>query len=541
MCPPNRPSRGRLLPRAARLILACSLLGASACSEPPPVPVDPTANFTEVGASIGVSLEHVLSPFDGSDILYRGHTAGVAARDVNGDGWVDIFAVGGDAGSTELFLNDGDGTFTAAGAERGLSLGGDLQAGPTLVDHDADGDVDLLLVRGSSPSVLLYSQQDDGTFVETSVAAGLDALTHTVTWGTAFGDYDGDGDLDLFATHWGYAVNSASQHLWRNEGALGFVDASDESGVGEVYAQIADFTFAPAFSDIDDDGDLDLLVTGDFDTSRVMLNDGAGHFTDATTLAISDENGMGMALGDFDNDGRMDWFVASIYAPDHPSPEWGTSGNRLYRGLGDGTFEDVTEEAGVRDGGWGWAACMADFDNDGHIDILNTTGYALDGPEAYLAEPFNRQVPRLFLNLGDGTFAERAEASGFVFGELGKAISCFDYDRDGDVDVVISSTKGPLRVYRNDLLDRSRSLLVRLEGLAINRDAIGARLELVAGGLTQLREIRLGSNFLSHDPPEAHFGLGPNTSADTLRVRWPDGSTSVHVNIPAGEVVLQHP
>jgi hypothetical protein len=242
------------------------------------------------------------------------------------------------------------------------------------------------------------------------------------------------------------------------------------------------------------------------------LADGDGTFTDVTDPeVITDENGMGAAVGDYDGDGDLDWFVTSIR-----NELSGTqSGNRLYRNSGSGVFEDATDEAGVRTGGWGWGACFVDVDNDGRLDLVHTNGWNL--PD------FEEDRTKLFINRSAGVFAERAFVSGIRDTGQGRGVACFDYDRDGDQDLMVINSGAPGVLYRNEGGNANNWADVKLFGRGGNVHGIGARIWLSAGGHTQMRELRRGSNFVSQQAGEAHFGLGESESIDEIRVRWPDG------------------
>jgi hypothetical protein len=326
--------------------------------------------------------------------------------------------------------------------------------------------------------------------------------------------------------------------FWRNIGGGTFVEASAEVGLtawpSPRLGIDLDLTFTPNFADLNGDGWPDLLMTSDYATSRVFLNDGAGGFRDVTTPVISDENGMGSAVGDYDNDGILDWFVSSVWDPDGPMGEnWYASGNRLYRGHGDGTFDDVTDAAGVREGFWGWGSTFADLDNDGHLDIFHVNGwYSSAAAAQFLMDP-----SRLFVANGDGTFTERSAEVGLNDTGMGRGVVAFDYDRDGDLDLFVANGQGPSRLWRNDSPPGNHCLGLRLRGRAPNTEAIGARIWVRTGGTTQLRELRAGSNFESQDPAEAHFGLGTAAQVDELRIRWPDGTTGISTNVAADRLL----
>jgi len=436
-------------------------------------------------------------------------------------------------------------------------------SGPTFADYDGDGDLDLFLgaIEGRGPK--LFRNRGNGSFEDVTEAAGL-VFELGPYIGSTFGDYDRDGDLDLLVAQWGTLVtdlnrpdhNRRLDHLWRNNGDGTFT--GNTADVGLVIREAFDsgllwyWSFTPNFADINNDGWPDVLLAADFRSSQIFLNSGSGTFTETTSPVISDENGMGAAIGDYDNDGDLDWFVSSIYDPDNPQGgncdavsgrcDWGGSGNRLYRNDGTGTFEDVTEHAGVRDGAWGWGSCFADFNNDRFLDLFHVNGW---GFETARSRFFDKPA-RLFLSNGDGTFTERALEAGIADRGEGRGIVCFDYDRDGDIDVFVmnngrrfgSINVVPSKLYRNETGNHLHFLQVKLRGRAPNTEAIGARVYVTAGGTTQMRELRAGSNYASQDPVVAHFGLGDTTVIDEIRVVWPDQSVETRAAVAADAWVL---
>jgi hypothetical protein len=501
--------------------------------------------FTEVAAAAGLDYEHgYLVPLTdqfGSYDERRAVGGGVAAGDYDGDGWIDLFVAHGDVGPDLLFRNRGDGTFEEAGAAAGVGLVGRFSAGPTFADVDGDGRPDLFVGGVKGTPLAFFRNRGDGTFEDRTAAVGL-AFTRE-TQSAAFGDYDGDGDLDLALAHWGQVLTpgESTQTLWRNDGAAGFVDTSESSGIAPALRALffapgefgTDYTFTPNFADLDDDGFPELLLASDFGTSRVFHNEGDGTFADATDPAvITDENGMGAALGDVDNDGRLDWFVSSIWDPDGVAEgRWGVTGNRLYRGLGGGAFEDVTEAAGVREGYWGWGATLGDFDDDGDLDLFHVNGWGSSG--AGDTGAFYRDASRLFVASPAGAFTERSIELGIVDTGNGRGVVSFDYDRDGDLDLLVANNGGPLRLFRNDGGNAQGWLEVRLVGRAPNTEAIGAQLRLTTPSGRQLRVVRAGSNFVSQDPVVVHAGLGPHPHAD-LEIRWPSGERTFVPHVGSG-------
>lgn len=476
---------------------------------------------------------------------------GVAAGDIDNDGDIDLLLVSSLSRTNLLYLNNGDGTFVEVGNFWGIRDTPLLESGPLFVDFNGDGNLDLVMggirVEGEEDlfdSVMLFENTGAQRFVDVTSASGIDLPRDTETYSITAGDVDGDQRLDLFLAHWAAEVddgqgNTVNFHggsfLWQNNGGGTFTDITSIAGLDSLR-----FTFAGNFADIDQDGDLDLLVVSDFGRSSVFFNNG-GVFSEGSGSTLTDGNGMGAAVGDYDNDGDLDWFVSSVWDPNGiPEGNWDITGNRLYANDGAGTFTDVSEAAGVREGFWGWGSCFADFDNDGSLDIFHTNGMRVANNQM-LVEFFN-DPSRLFMSNGNGTFTERSMEMGINDTGQGRGVVCFDADRDGDLDIFVANNGDAPRFYRNELSDGSRYLEVILNGPSPNTQGIGAQVQVTSAGLgTQIREIRAGSNFESQDPAEAHFGLGTDTTVD-ITVRWPDGIMTQMLGVPTNQVLtINHP
>lgn len=524
----------------------------------PAVPSAPVAHlsFVDVTASAGISFSHGLQ----GETMAGMVAAGVAVGDYNNDGWLDLYLAQGNAGTSVLLENRSQGgAYVFADVSATGGVGGavdDKASGPAFVDYDGDGDVDLFVGSVESESFRVFNNLGSGSFADVTASTGLSGLNRENNVGMAFGDYDDDSDLDLFISHWTFTENElpsgSTQHLWRNNGDGTFSDVSDAALITlGVIEKPQDYTFSPTFADIDNDGDQDLLVVADNHTSQVMINDGdlgggLYAFSYATDRdVISEEAGMGSSVADFDNDGDLDWFVTSISLGDdlngRPSGKdnagFNLTGNRFYRNEGNGTFSDETETAGVRKGYWGWGSCAADFNNDGHLDIFHVNG--MDDPEtnAYLQDP-----SRLFINNADGTFTEYSEPLGLVDRKSGRGVTCFDGDQDGDIDILVANNNDSATLFRNDGGNQLNYVNIRLTGAAPNTRAVGARVYLSAGGVTQMREINNGSNYVSQNPAEQHFGIMNETIVDTIRVVWSDGSESMRSNVqPYQRITVAYP
>jgi len=470
-------------------------------------------NFTNVTSAAGFNYAH---GYSGVVSEARRSAGGVAVGDYDRDGWYDLYVVRGNIGPNLLFRNLGNGTFAEVGAAAGVNINAAYGSGPTFGDYDGDGWLDLI-VGGIDPTLpRLFRNQGNGTFTEVTGGCGISTILNTFS--CTYGDYDHDEDLDLFLSHWGPI--GSPDHLWRNNGNGTFTSVDSDADLTILGDEGADYSFTGNFADIDGDRYLDLLVASDFERSKVFLNDGDGTFTNVTSGVITDENGMGGTVGDYDNDGDLDWFVSSVWDPNGvPEGNWGVTGNRLYRNTGTGVFEDVTTAAGVRKGWWGWGSSFADLNNDGRLDLIHVNGWN--------TTEFDRDSTRLFVANTNGTFTEMSYTLGLRDVGQGRGVACFDYDRDGDLDVFIANNGSGPAFFRNDGGNAAKYLCVRLAGPPPNTEGIGARIFVTAGGVTQMREIRCGNNFVSQDPADAHFGLGAATVVTELRVEWPDGVTTV--------------
>jgi hypothetical protein len=487
---------------------------------------------------------------------------GAAAGDCDGDGDIDLFITYGNTGGpnggggpNRLYLNQlaeqGNGLKFVDNAENaGVAntrldgRGNDRHSGPAFADMDGDGDLDLFVGGIYDDPSKIYENQGNCEFKDvTSNSPDIEQMLASHTISAGFGDYDLDGDLDMFLTHWGtldklYGEPRTLQtdHLWRNdsdESGIRYVNVSEESGISDLtmmtrvrdfygQVQIGDYTFTPVFARVNDDLWPDIAITADFGTTQFAINNGDGTFHKLDNPILRDAQfGMGAALADFDNDGDLDWFVTSILGP--ASDILIPRGNRLYRNDGGSSlFVDDTAQEGVADGSFGWAACFVDIDNDGDLDIYHTNGY----PVSFLTpkDTYQTDPSRIFIMNEAGKYEEKAAAMGLDTRTSGRGVVCADFDNDGDTDL-LELTEAPgnsARLWENRTAAAGRhSLRVRLVGLPPNTEAAGARIFARIGDTEQMREIMIGSNYTSQNPPVQIFGLDSSTTVDEVRVEWP--------------------
>jgi hypothetical protein len=457
---------------------------------------------------------------------------GCAAADFNNDGMVDLYVAAGHDFPDRLFINNGDGTFTDMATGSGLDVahnGWAAAAG----DYDKDGWTDIFVISsGTPPAVMevgknrLYKNNGNGTFTNKATSAGVLLVSSTFPGGraAAFGDYDLDGDLDL-AVGFGAPVGSGGDKLFRNNGNGTFTNVTS-AALGSPFATTQ--TWSIRFADMNGDFYPELLWVADYGTSRYFVNNGNGTFTDMTVAAGAgtDEYGMGQCVNDVDNDGDPDWYISSILGFPFNDPT--SVGNKLYLNDGKGAFAEVAVPAGVDEGGWGWGTAAEDFDLDGDVDLVETSGHEF-GPESW------DDLLRLWNNNGDGTYTEIPVMTDLDKEDGGRGLLTFDYDLDGDLDVVVMCNDRNLYLFRNDTPRGNRAWLnVTLDttGMHIYKLAAGgqgSRITATVGGQTWTRWMLGASNFYAQSEMIANFGLNTASKVDTLKVFWVNGRvTTLH-------------
>lgn len=504
-------SRTKYIPALALLALLAGIPGAPRAYGQP---------FVEVAQDAGLVLPQRVGIWEGDCSgglisCFGAFTGGVAVGDLDGDGYPDLVFTRPNA-TTLVYINAHDGTFVDQTAEHGFGVVPGAN-GVALADLDNDGDQDVIITVVGWGQHRVFENRWPEPWVDLPGSGGLragSALLLRSGFGLGLGDFDRDGSVDVFATEWIGPTPCGRSHarLYRGAGpgSIAFTDVTERAG---VTLERADnpfaWSFGAAFTDFDDDGWPDLVITSDARTSRLFFGGPSGEFADHTRTSgvATEHNGMGSMVADFDGDGRLDLFVSAI-TPERSNPN---GGHRLYLYDGQRRFRDATDAGGVRFGGWGWGVAALDGDHDGDQDMVMVTG--VPSP-ASAVDPI-----RYWKNHGDAQFDEVAQDVGLLDTEPGMGLAVVDYDVDGDQDIVIVRNGRTPLLYRNDGgVTLGEYLRVRARGTRGNRDALGAVVRVTVDGRERVAEISSVSHFLGQSERVAHFGLGSSATARTARV-----------------------
>ncbi len=513
--------------------------------------------LVDVTSQAGIQFHHNSGAYGGK-FLPETLGSGCAFLDYDRDGWQDILLINGmdwpghkrQRSTLRLYRNNRDGSFSDVTRKAGLDV--EMYGmGVAVGDYNNDGFPDILITCVGQNR--LFRNTGKGTFVDVARSSGLAARQSFSTSALWF-DFDRDGLLDLFVCnyvkwspehdvfcsldgkHKSYCTPEAYRGetcwLFRNRGNGTFEDVTATSGIFDSSSK----SLGVAMLDYDQDGWPDLLVANDTQPNKLYRNMHNGTFKDVAVdagIAFSAEGkaraGMGVDAADFDNSG-----ASGVAITNFDNEMIG-----LYRALGNGTYEDVAMQAGVgpvSKNTLGFGCVFLDADLDGAVDLLVANGHIDETVRNIRGNVGYAQPPQLFLNSGKRTFRDVATevGEGFSQPKVGRGLAYGDFDRDGDVDILMTTNNGPSFLFRNDQLAGNRSIRFHLVGTSSNRDAIGATVRIYHDGSSQSRLVRGGSSYLSQSELPVTFGLGKRDRIDRVVIQWPNGKIEEYKNLVAG-------
>ncbi len=512
--------------------------------------------LTDVTAGAGIQFQHNSGAYGGK-LLPETLGSGCAFLDYDADGWQDILLINGmdwpghkrQRSTLKLYRNNRNGTFTDVTKAAGLDI--EMYGmGVAVGDYNNDGFPDIFITCVGQSR--LFRNTGKGAFVDATRSSGLfgrQGLSTSAVWF----DYDRDGFLDLFVcnyvrwspdrdvfcsldgTHKSYCTPEAYRGdtcwLFHNRGNGTFEDVTATSGVFDSSSK----SLGVAMLDYDQDGWPDLLVANDTQPNKLYRNLRNGKFKDAAIeagLAFSMEGkaraGMGIDVGDFDNSGK-----SGIAITNFDNEMIG-----LYRASAPGAFDDVSLPSGVgapSRNTLGFGCMFLDVDLDGALDLAVANGHIDETVRNIRGNVGYAQPPQLFLNDGHGKFRDVAAevGGGFDKPRVGRGLAYGDFDRDGELDILLTTNNGPAVLFRNDQLAGNHSIRFEFHGTESNRDALGTTVRIFAGDLQQTRMVRGGSSYLSQSELPVTFGLGKRDKIDRVVISWPGGRTEEYKDLQA--------
>jgi hypothetical protein len=539
------------LARAKHELLARGLVAAQSAA-------NPGFRLTDVTSAAGIQFRHNSGAYGGK-LLPETLGSGCAFLDYDADGWQDILLINGmdwpqhkrQRTTLRLYRNNRDGTFTDVTRRAGLDV--EMYGmGIAVGDYNNDGFPDILVTCVGQNR--LFRNSGKGTFTEVTAKSGLDNRLGFSTSALWF-DYDRDGVLDLFVCNY---VKGSAEHdvfcsldgkhksyctpeayrgetcwLFHNRGDGTFEDVTAKSGIFDTSSK----SLGVAMLDYDRDGWPDLLVANDTQPNKLYRNQRNGTFKDVAVeagIAFSAEGkaraGMGVDAADFDHSG-----FPGVAITNFDNEMIG-----LYRPAAHGTYNDVAVQAGVglaSQNTLGFGCAFLDANLDGALDLIVANGHIDDTVRNIRGNVGYAQPPQIFLNNGQGKFQDVAAATGeaFIQPKVGRGLCYADFDRDGDLDILMTTNNGPAYLYRNDQQTGNHSIRFRLTGTKSNRDAIGAMIRIEHEGSTQGRLVKGGSSYLSQSELPVTFGLGKRDKIDRVTIEWPSGKSEEYKNLAAGQ------
>ena len=514
--------------------------------------------LVDVTAAAGIDFRHNSGAYGGK-LLPETLGSGCAFIDYDADGWPDILLVNGadwpghkrQRSTLRLYRNNRNGSFTDVTRAAGLDV--EMYGmGVAVGDYNNDGFPDLLITCVGQNR--LFRNTGTGTFVDATRGSGLDNRSAFSTSALWF-DFDRDGLLDLFVCNYvkwsadrdvfcsldgktkSYCTPEAYRGetgwLFRNRGNGTFEDVTATCGIFDSSSK----ALGVAMIDDDQDGWIDLVVANDTQPNKLYRNLRNGKFRDAglpAGIALSQDGaaraGMGIDVGDFANSGR----------PGIAITNFDNEMIGLYRAEGGGLFQDVAARAGVGQPSrsrLGFGCVFADLDLDGALDLVVANGHIDETVRHIRGNVGYAQPPLLFLNDGRGNFRDVAARAGAAFAQprVGRGLACADFDRDGDLDLLMTTNNGPAALFRNDVRNGNRSIRFKLTGTKSNRDAIGATVRIEYGGTSQVRMVKSGSSYLSQSELPVTFGVGRRDRIDRVVIAWPSGATQEFKGLATGK------
>ena len=458
---------------------------------------------------------------------------GVACFDFNNDGYEDIYMTGG-TNRDQLFENNQNGTFSEVGISAGLSITGPIKTvGVTTGDIDNDGYRDILVTTTENHNNLLFLNNGNSTFTDISIAAGI--IDSSWSTSASFGDFNKDGFLDIYVSNYvsyfnlpfyNFLISGIANKLYLNNSDNTFSDATTATGAFNNGGALA-----TAFTDFDNDNDVDILIGNDFGVlyggNALLRNDyPASTFSDISISSGIDQqiNAMGIAIGDYDEDLDLDYYITNMM------------GNLLHTNNNDETFNEDAASLGVNAGNTvSWGTFFLDYNHDSYLDLFVASGGVMTAAVPQLNELFQKQQSGIFTSVGliEG-ITDTCRSRGAAYGDL---------DNDGDLDLMVINTDFDTvvaknaSVYKNDMISINNWVKIDLEGTISNRDAFGSHIRVVANGRSWMREIGGGSSYLSQNSSIAHVGLGTNLLIDSIIVSWPSGYTQIETNVNSNQLI----
>jgi hypothetical protein len=524
----------------------------------------PIPQFEDITEKAGIHFSHNFSVE--ARYIIESMGAGVLLLDYDRDGWLDIYftnaptveeALKGQKARGALYHNNHDGTFTDVTDKAGIGTPCYAMGG-AVGDYNNDGWPDIYVTCYGGN--VLYRNNGDGTFTDVTKAAGVaDGRWST---GAAFGDYDGDGFVDLMVANYvdldihhlpvfgsgttcrfmgvnvqcgPRGLKGAGDSLFHNNGDGTFTDVSKKAGVDDPNGY---YGLGVIWADFNNTGRPDIYVANDSTAAFLYRNEGGGKFTDiglesGTALGEDghEQAGMGVAVGDYLHTGRPSLAVTDFAMDNSP----------LYRNDGKWDFQDVSYASGV-----GlpsvplvkWGISFVDLDNDGWLDLITASGHVYPQVDQLPSGARYHEPKLVQFNQGDGTFCDASDQAGAAIQEprVSRGLAIGDLFNDGNMDVVVEDLTGGPMILRNHGIAGRHWVSFELQGTKSNRLAIGARLKLVAGGMTQTDEIHSGGSYLSQSDLRVHFGLGKATKIDSLEIRWPSGKVETIKDLEADKL-----